>query len=122
MELGREIVTDFHSAAEAGRAAEEFTRVVRRGEIPKDVATVSIPEDVVVNTVAGPDGRILVVRVDRLLLRIELTESASEAARKRREGAVSIDDITVQEPTFNLKNGKHIVRVGKKCKFVTVPQ
>ena len=122
MELGRMIVTDFHSAEEAKRAEEEFTRVVRRGEIPADVETISMPEDVVVNTVAGPDGRTLVVRIDRLLPRIKLTESASEAARKRREGAVSIDDITVQGPTFELKNGRHMVRVGKKCTYVTVPE
>jgi tyrosyl-tRNA synthetase len=122
MELGRTIVTDFHSSEEAKRAEEEFTRVVRRGEIPADAETISMPEDVVVNTVAGPDGRTLVVRIDRLLLRIKLTESASEAERKRREGAVSIDDVTVQSPTFELKNGKHIVRVGKKCKYVTVPE
>jgi tyrosyl-tRNA synthetase len=121
MELGRMIVTDFHSAEAAARAEEEFTRVVRQGEVPADVVTISMPQDVVVNTVAGPDGRKLVVRIDRLLPRIELTESASEAARKRREGAVSIDDITVQGPTFELKNGKHLVRVGKKCKYVTVP-
>ena len=122
MQLGRTIVTDFHSAEEAKRAEGEFTRVVRRGEIPADVKTISMPEDVVVNTVTGPDGRTLVVRIDRLLPRIKLTESASEAARKRREGAVSIDDITVQGPTFELKNGKHIVRVGKKCTYVTVPE
>ena len=121
MELGRIIVTDYHSAEEAKRAEEEFTRVVRQGEIPADVGTISMPQDVVVNTVVGPDGRKLVVRIDRLLPRIELTESASEAARKRREGAVSIDDVTVQGPTFELKNGKHLVRVGKKCKYVTVP-
>src|SRR5579863_202227 len=101
MELGRLIVADFHSAEEALRAQEEFTRVVRKGEIPKDVENVSMPDDVVVNTKAGPGGRILVVRVDRLLLRIELTESASEAARKRREGAVSIDEVTVQGPTVD---------------------
>ena len=121
-ELARMIVTDFHSAADAKRAADEFDRVVRRGELPSDVATYSMPGDVVVNTVEGPDGLSVVVRVDRLLLRIELTGSASEAARKRKEGAVSIDDITVLGPTVDLKNGKHIVRVGKKCSFVTVPQ
>ena len=60
--------------------------------------------------------------VDKLLARIGLTESSSEAARKRKEGAVIIGEITVQDPTFYLKNGKHIVRVGKKWKSLTVPQ
>jgi len=37
MVLGKVIVSDFHSSAEAERAAVEFTRVVRRGEVPADV-------------------------------------------------------------------------------------
>jgi tyrosyl-tRNA synthetase len=122
MELGKFIVSDFHSAAEAERAAEEFTRVVRRGEVPADVVEVSAPEDVIVTRVAGPEGNGYVVRVDKLLARIGLTESSSEAARKRKEGAVIIGETTVQDPTFYLKNGKHVVRVGKKWKSVTVPQ
>ena len=122
MELGQIIVSDFHSAAEAARAAGEFTRVVRRGEVPADVVEVSAPEDVIVNRVAGPEGNGYVVRVDKLLARIGLTESSSEAARKRKEGAVIIGETTVQDPTFYLKHGKHVVRVGKKWKSVTVPQ
>jgi tyrosyl-tRNA synthetase len=122
MELGRITVSDFHSAAEAETAAEEFTRVVRRGEVPVDVVEVSAPEDVIVTRVAGPEGTGFVVRVDRLLARIGLTESSSEAARKRKEGAVIIGETTVHDPTFYLKNGKHVVRVGKKWKQVTVPQ
>ena len=121
MELGQVIVSDFHSAAEAKRAAEEFTRVVRRGEIPADVVEVSAPEDVIVTRVAGAEGNGYVVRVDKLLARIGLTESSSEAARKRKEGAVIIGETTVQDPTFYLKHGKHVVRVGKKWKSVTVP-
>ncbi|HXI42852.1 MAG TPA: tyrosine--tRNA ligase [Bryobacteraceae bacterium] len=121
MELGQVIVSDFHSAAEAKRAAEEFTRVVRRGEIPADVVEVSAPEDVIDTRVAGAEGNGYVVRVDKLLARIGLTESSSEAARKRKEGAVIIGETTVQDPTFYLKHGKHVVRVGKKWKSVTVP-
>jgi tyrosyl-tRNA synthetase len=122
MELGRIIVSDFHSAAEAKRAADEFTRVVRRGEVPADVVEVSAPEDVIVTRLRGPEGSGYMVRVDKLLARIGLAESSSEAARKRKEGAVSIGETTVQDPTFYLKNGKHIVRVGKNWKSVTVPQ
>ena len=122
MELGQIIVSDFHSAAEAKRAAEEFTRVVRRGEVPTDVVEVSAPEDAIVTRLRGPEGSGYMVRVDKLLARIGLVESSSEAARKRKEGAVIIGETTVQDPTFYLKNGKHIVRVGKKWKSVTVPQ
>ena len=46
IELGRMIVTDFHTAADAARAAEEFNRVVRQGEKPRDIPTVELPEGV----------------------------------------------------------------------------
>jgi tyrosyl-tRNA synthetase len=107
---------------EATKAAKEFTRVVRRGEVPADVVEVSAPEDAIVTRLRGPEGSGYMVRVDKLLARIGLAESSSEAARKRKEGAVIIGETTVQDPTFYLKNGKHIVRVGKKWKSVTVPQ
>ena len=44
MELGRVIVTDFHSAADAGHAAEEFSRVVQRKEVPADVPVAALPD------------------------------------------------------------------------------
>jgi tyrosyl-tRNA synthetase len=121
MELGRMIVTDFHSPEAAKRAEEEFTRVVRKGEVPADVVDKSVPEDVIAVQTPGPEGITLVVRVDRLLARIGLADSASEAARKRNEGAVSINEVRVKDPTYSLQSGKHIIRVGKKWASVTVP-
>ena len=38
--LGKIIVADFHSAADAERAAEVFNAVVRRKEVPGDIQTV----------------------------------------------------------------------------------
>jgi tyrosyl-tRNA synthetase len=121
MELGRIIVRDFHSSEEAKRAEEEFTRVVRKGEVPADVVDKSVPEDVIAVKTPSPEGITLVVRVDRLLARIGLADSASEAARKRNEGAVSINEVRVKDPTYALPSGKHIIRVGKKWASVTVP-
>jgi tyrosyl-tRNA synthetase len=122
MELGRTIVTDYHSAEEAKRAEEEFTRVVRKGEMPADVVSISIPTDVVATKTQRTGGIALLVRVDRLLARIGLADSASEAARKRSEGAVSINEVKVKEPTYSLETGNHVIRVGKKWASVTVPQ
>ena len=45
-ELARLIVTDFHSAADAARAEEEFNRVVRRHEVPADIESVPLPDGV----------------------------------------------------------------------------
>ena len=121
MDLGRLIVTDFHSAADSERAAEEFNRVVRRGEVPADIVPVSMPADVVVTKTASPQGITLLIRVDRLLARIGLADSASEAARKRAEGAVSINESRVKDPTYSLSSGTYVVRVGKQWRSVTIP-
>jgi tyrosyl-tRNA synthetase len=42
--LGKLIVTDFHSAEDAERAADEFNRVVRRKEVPAEIVSVPLPE------------------------------------------------------------------------------
>ncbi len=60
MDLARSIVGDFHSRADAERAAGEFNRVVRRGEVPADIETVGMPDDA--RTPAG-------IRVDKMLAR-----------------------------------------------------
>ena len=81
--------------------------------MPADIVEVSWPIDVVATTVPAPEGKALVVRVDRLLAKITLAESAAEAARKRNEGAVHIDEKRVETPTYLLLPGKHVIRVGK---------
>src|SRR6185437_9403223 len=70
MDLGPLIVADFHSAADAERAAEEFTRVVRRGEVPADIQTETLPAELwSVNGVA----------MDKLLSRLGLADSVTDA-------------------------------------------
>jgi tyrosyl-tRNA synthetase len=81
-ELARLIVTDFHSAADSARAEEEFNRVVRRHEVPADIQSVPLPDGV---RHAGG------IRVDKMLARIGLAESVSDAVRKIKAGAVEID-------------------------------
>src|SRR5207245_10353432 len=77
--LAKRIVMDFHSEAQARAAEEEFTRVVRQGDSPSDIETVPLPED------ARVDG---FIAIDKLLARIGLADSGSDAGRKRNAGAV----------------------------------
>lgn len=119
VELGEVIVSDFHSAAEAAQAANEFTRVVRQGQAPAYIVSYSVPQDAVIGAQTAEG---FPVRVDRLLVGTNVAESTSEAARKRAEGAVSIDNARVKEPTHFLQPGKHIIRVGKKWASVNVQQ
>src|SRR5262249_40022887 len=75
MDLARRVITDFHGAAAAARAAEEFDRVVRHKEEPADIETVPVPEDAVVAadrvkdgvpTLGSGSGRVY-VHVDKLI-------------------------------------------------------
>jgi tyrosyl-tRNA synthetase len=108
-ELARLIVTDFHSAAEAVRAEEEFNRVVRRHEVPADIQTVPLPDGV--RTAAG-------IRVDKLLARIGLAESVSDAVRKVKAGAVEINDARVNDLVTDGAAAELIVHAGKNWRKV----
>ena len=112
LDLARRIVRDFHSEAEARSAEEEFTRVVRKHEEPSDIETVPLPEDL------KTDGAIA---IDKLLARISLADSVSDAARKRKAGAVVIDGLKQTEPKYPLMAGSvHTIQVGKKWRRVAV--
>jgi len=104
--LARLIVTDFHSAVDAGRAAEEFNRVVRRGEVPADLPSVRL------------DGSVR--RIDKVLVKAGLASSVSEATRKIKEGAVEIDGGRVQSLIALAAPGDYVVRVGKNWRRVIV--
>jgi tyrosyl-tRNA synthetase len=111
MELGQMIVTDFHSAAEAGRAAEEFNRVVRQKEPPADIRIVPLPEGV-----RGPNGAL---NVEKLIMRIGLAESVSDASRKRKAGAIEINGQRVTELLVPATGGELLIHVGKGWVRVT---
>ena len=109
--LGKLIVTDFHSAADAARGADEFNRVVRRGEIPADIATVALPDGVSV-----PEG----IRLDKMIARIGLVPSVSEGVRKIKAGAVSVNGEKVVELVLKGAGGELVVQVGKGWRKVVV--
>jgi len=112
IELAKRIVRDFHGEAGARSAEEEFTRVVRQREVPSEIETVPLPDDLQV------DG---FIPVDKLLARIGLAESVSDAARKRKAGAVVIDGQKQVEPKYPRNAGAvHTIQVGKKWRRVAV--
>jgi tyrosyl-tRNA synthetase len=112
IDLAKRIVRDFHSEADAQAAEKEYTRVVRNREDPSDIETVPLPEDL------KTDGAIA---IDKLLARISLADSVSDAARKRKAGAVVIDGQKQIEPKYPLTPGSvHTIQVGKKWRRVAV--
>jgi tyrosyl-tRNA synthetase len=116
MDLARIVVTDFHSAADAERAAGEFDRVVRRHEVPSDIQTVPLPEGV--RNEAG-------IRVDKLLAKVGLADSVSDAVRKIKAGAVEINGLRVDELVAKGAkgaDGEMIIQVGKRWRRVVAAQ
>jgi tyrosyl-tRNA synthetase len=109
MALGRRIVSNFHSAAEAEAAYEAFNREVRQGLEPADTETVALP------AAASSDKGI---RVDKLLALVGLTASATDATRKIKAGAVEINGAIQKDLLINNVPDELVIRVGKQWKRV----
>ncbi len=108
--LGKAIVSDFHSAEEAERAADVFNRVVRQKEVPADMPRAAFPEGIT------KDGA---VRVDKLLARVGLAVSVSDAARKIKAGAVEINGERVKDLALAAPPAEMVIQVGKNWCRVT---
>ncbi|MBZ5620785.1 MAG: tyrosine--tRNA ligase [Acidobacteriia bacterium] len=111
--LGKSIVSDFHSPADADHAADVFNRVVRQKEAPVDIPTVPMPEGVSKN--GG-------IRLDKLLAKVGLAESVSDAVRKLKAGAVEVNGERVKELTLPNPAGELLIQVGKNWRRVTLPK
>ena len=111
LELARLITADFHSAALAAHAAEEFNRVVQRKEIPSDIPTVPLPDGV-----RGPNG----LHVEKLIARIGLADSVSDASRKRKAGSIEINGIRVTELVISAPDKELLIQVGRNWRRVTL--
>jgi tyrosyl-tRNA synthetase len=111
MELGRRIVTDFHSQADADAAVEAFDREVRHGLEPADTETVDLPA-----TAMTDKG----IRVDKLLAQTGLADSVTDAARKLKAGAVEINGEIFKELLLTGAARMLVIRAGKKWKRIRI--
>jgi len=109
LELARLITADFHSAALAAHAAEEFNRVVQRKEIPADIPTVPLPEGV-----RGPNG----LHVEKLIARVGLADSVSDASRKRKAGSIEINGVRVTDLVIPVPERELLIQVGRTWRRV----
>jgi len=102
-ELARELVSRFHSVADAERAQRDFTTRVHGG-VPEDLAEQVIQID-------APAARLTAILKD-----LGFVASSSEAARKIEEGAVRVDQQKVSSHKHELLAGKtYVVSVGKRA-------
>jgi tyrosyl-tRNA synthetase len=109
--LGKLIVADFHSAADAECAAEVFNRVVRQRKAPALIVNMLLPEGVRV-----ADG----IRVDKMLARVGLAESVSDAVRKIKAGAVEINGQKVHDLVLLNPGSELLIQVGKNWLMVSI--
>ncbi|HYP28519.1 MAG TPA: tyrosine--tRNA ligase [Blastocatellia bacterium] len=107
-ELGRRIVADFHSPAEAEEASDEFDRMFRERQAPSETPSVERP--------AGP------VRLAKLIAAEALAPSVTEAQRLISQGSVRVDNERVGDVKYELAGeaGREaLIQVGKR-RFIRV--
>jgi tyrosyl-tRNA synthetase len=109
-DLARRIVTDFHSADAAAKAAEDWAKQFQKDEVPEDV------EEVESSVEVTSDGR---VRLDKLLAQEGLAESVSDAVRKLRQKAVRVNGELQTDSAASLDLTKPIVlQVGRRVRRI----
>jgi tyrosyl-tRNA synthetase len=111
--LARTIVGDFHGEEAALRADEGWAKQFQRDEMPEDVEEVEVAAGELGWSAEQPS-----MRADKLLVKIGLAESASDATRKVKQGAVRVggtllEGTHVMVPSLPLRL---VVRAGKRAK------
>jgi tyrosyl-tRNA synthetase len=130
-ELARRIVADFHSAATAAKAGEDWGKQFQKHEVPEEVEEVRVQyQDVRSDDKnAGASGDLLVIRLDRLLVRCGMAESISDAARKLKADSVKLVNLGKEKefvqrflelPVIQGAPIRLVLRVGKKIRAVVI--
>jgi len=132
-ELARRIVADFHSAEAAAKAGEDWAKQFQKDEVPESaerkllkVSSVKLDTEETGGYVRldealcpPPGKREALIRVDKMLREIGLVASGSEATRKIKEKAVSINDKVMHGFVVSKFIPDDItVRVGKRIRVV----
>lgn len=106
MRLARELVAQYHSEAEAREAEREFQNVFQRKELPDQIPEFKIGQDELEN------GQMW---LPRLLVRLKLAPSTSEARRLISQGAVEINQQRVDglDTRVELTDGM-VIRAGRR--------
>lgn len=101
IKLGKYVVTQYHSAAEAEKAAQNFLNVFSAGGIPDDIAEYTLTENP--------------LPLIKLIALTKLTESNGETKRLAVQKAISLDGNVVTDPqsVVTITDGQ-VLRVGKR--------
>jgi tyrosyl-tRNA synthetase len=117
-ELATRIVTDFHGADAAAKAADHWMRQFQMKQAPSDLARASVQfSDVAVQDGSGKpkktdDGNGLIVRLDKLLAKAGFG-SVTECMRKIKEGAVEVEGAKQQSQFYPISQNLPVTLVVK---------
>jgi tyrosyl-tRNA synthetase len=120
-ELARRIVADFHSAEAAERAAEDWAKQFQKDEVPESAEEVAVELKELGGSV--DESSRAVIRLDRLLVKCGLAASATDAARKLRQGSVRVENEVSKEPRLVVPGPppvKLTLRVGKQVRIAII--
>jgi tyrosyl-tRNA synthetase len=120
-ELARKIVNDFHSADAANKAGEDWAKQFQKDETPDMVEEVPVAYSEIQWTGQESQGQ-LWIRLDKLLAKTGLADSATDAARKMKQGSVRVEDKVEQGPHIAILGlpAKLRLRVGRKIKLAVI--
>ena len=114
-ELAQRIVADFHGEAAGAQAGEDWARQFQKDEAPENLETVSVA----FADVAGSGNK--GVRLDKLLAKTGLAESASDGARKIKAKAVRVDGKVKTEPVLSIVAPAELtIRAGRLMKKIAL--
>jgi tyrosyl-tRNA synthetase len=106
-DLARRVISDFHSAEAAAKAAEDWAKQFQKGGVPDEVEEVEVEA-------AGS------IKLDKLLVKAKLAESGSDAVRKLKQKSVRVNGEVVSDPTTSVPaSGQVTLQVGRKMKKVS---
>ncbi len=106
-DLAFKIVAWLYDENQANDAGNKFSRVVQSDEVPTDIATISLNQQLDL--------------VDFLVMHAQIT-SKSEARRLIEQGGVSIDGEKVQDMQYMVQPTESIVKIGKGTFFKIISE
>ncbi len=106
LELARQIVSTYHSNREATEAIGQFQQVFSRRELPDEMPTLDVTDDLTANGTIG---------LVALVVKAGFAKSNSEARRLIEQGAVSLEGEKIKDPHAEVPvEPGTILRVGKR--------
>jgi tyrosyl-tRNA synthetase len=116
-DLAQRIVKDFYSADAALNANEDWAKQFQKNETPESIEQVDVRLDEI--KAGDGTGSGISIRIDKLVHKAGLATSATDAQRRREQGAVKVNGEPVTTPVLALPERTEIdLRVGKGIKRV----